>query len=129
MREALIDRQRLNRADHALVVESLREVRLGSAVDLLATYAGRASDLAPWLADAERNRDFNLRFQYLAGLGLNTSQRQRIYGQLMAFCRFPTDLFVAPDETKQALRKSLEMKEQLRKSLEQRRPETQDENR
>lgn len=119
--------QRLDRGDHALVAESLREVQLGSAADLLATYAGRASDLAPWLVGAERNRDFNLRLQYLAGLGLNTRQRQRIYGEVMAFYRFPTDLFVASHEIKERLKKSLEMKELLRKSLEQRLPETQDE--
>ena len=120
--------QRLNRANHAVVVESLRDVKFGSAADLLATYAGRASDLAPWLAHVERNRDSNLRLQYIAGLGLNTNQRQRIYDQIMAFCRFPADFFVTSDEIKERLRKSLEAKELLRKSLEQRRPKTQDEN-
>jgi spermidine synthase len=120
--------RRLDRGDHALAIESLRDVRFGSAVDLLATYAGRASDLAPWLAHAERNRDFNLRLQYIAGLDFNVRQRQQIYDQIMAFCRFPGDLFVASNEIKERLRKSLDMKELLRKSLAQRRSKTQDEN-
>ena len=130
--EATIDvdrmQRRLNRGDHALAVESLRDVRFGSAVDLLATYAGRASDLAPWLAHAERNRDSNLRLQYVAGLSFNIRQRQPIYDQIMAFCRFPGDLFAASEEIRERLRKSLEMKELLRKSLAQRRSKTPDEN-
>ena len=40
-------------------------VGLGSAVDLLGTYAGRKRDLAKWLEKAEINRDRNLRLQYL----------------------------------------------------------------
>ena len=60
----------------------------------------------------------------MAGLGLNARQRQHIYGEMMAFSRFPEDLFIAPEEIKQTLRKSLEMKQRLRKSLEQRRSET-----
>ena len=120
--------RRLDRGDHALAIESLRDVRFGSAVDLLATYAGRASDLAPWLAHAERNRDVNLRLQYIAGLDFNVRQRQQIYDQIMAYCRFPGDLFVASNEIKQRLRKSFDMKELLRKSLAQRRSKTQDEN-
>jgi len=120
--------RRLDRGDHALAVESLRSVRFGSAADLLATYVGRASDLAPWLVHAERNEDLNLRLQYIAGLGLNTRQQQQIYDQIMAFSRFPGDLFAASDEIRAQLRTSLEMKDLLRKSLAQRRPKTQDEN-
>jgi spermidine synthase len=120
--------RRLDRGDHALAMESLRDVRFGSAVDLLATYAGRASDLSPWLANAERNRDVNLRLQYIAGLGFTIRQRLQIYDQIMAFCRFPGDLFAASDDIKERLRKSLEMKQLLRKSLAQRRSKTQDEN-
>ena len=47
--------QRLDRADYAQVAESLREIGVGSAVDLLSTYAGRKSDLGAWSAGAEIN--------------------------------------------------------------------------
>src|SRR5262249_24876699 len=59
--------ERLARPDHAPVVESLREISVYSPMDLFATYAGQRSDLAPWLAGAEINRDRDLRLQYLAG--------------------------------------------------------------
>ena len=52
-----------------------RDVMLKSAGDSSApTPAGRR-DLAPWLADAEINRERHLRLQYLAGLAANTDQR------------------------------------------------------
>jgi spermidine synthase len=63
-----------------LVRQSLSEVMLNSAADILLSYAGRGVDLAPWLADAEINRERHLRLQYLAGLAANTDQRFAIFG-------------------------------------------------
>jgi spermidine synthase len=100
--------QRLDRADHLSVARSVKDVGFGSAVDLLATYAGQGADLAPWLKDAEINRDRNLRLQYLAGMGLNCYQSERIYDDLLRYRTFPEDLFVASDPLIQALRKALE---------------------
>ena len=40
---------RLSRPDDFQVEQSLQEVGLGSPTALLATYAGQARDLAPWL--------------------------------------------------------------------------------
>ena len=59
--------ERLNRDDHARVKQSLAEVGFHSAVGLLATYAGQATDLQEWMRDAQINTDRNLRLQYLAG--------------------------------------------------------------
>ncbi len=98
---------RLDREDHARVVESLREVEFHTAMDLLATYAGRGPDLAPWLADAQINTDRNLRLQYLAGLGLNVSEGQRIYDDLIARRKFPERLFIAPPIEKLELRDAI----------------------
>ena len=50
------------------VAQSLKDVGFGSIFVLLATYGGQASDLQPWLADAQINSDRNLRLRYLAGL-------------------------------------------------------------
>jgi len=47
---------------------------LGSALSLLTTYAGRGPDLRPWLKGGHINRDRNLRLQYLAGMGLNSTK-------------------------------------------------------
>jgi spermidine synthase len=99
--------QRLARADHAVAANSLQKVRFGSAVDLLSTYAGRRSDLAPWLARAELNRDANLRLQYMAGMGQGSRQRQEIYEEMLAYRRFPADLFVASDQLKATLSKAI----------------------
>jgi spermidine synthase len=99
--------QRLDRPDHAAVVKSLREVGLGSAVSLLATYAGNGPGLRPWLEHAQINRDRNLRLQYLAGMGLDSKGAPFIYEQILCFREFPEQLLIASDPRKQALRKAL----------------------
>ena len=100
--------KRLGGADYQRVADSLRNAGFRSALSLLGTYAGRASDLRPWLAGAEINRDRNLRLQYLAGLGLNLYQPDAIYSDMLAYRKFPEDLFVGSDEWAQALRTALE---------------------
>ena len=100
--------QRLDRSDHVLVSQSLGEVNLWSALDLLATYAGQGSDLADWLEGAEINRDRNLRLQYLAGMGMNTYQEKRIYVSLVENFKYPENLFVASGRREGALRRALE---------------------
>ncbi len=84
--------ERLDRPEYADVVKSLREVGLESAFKIFATFAGRASDLKPWLSDAEINRDGNLRLQYLAGLALNSSAEGRIYEEILRYRRSPGGL-------------------------------------
>jgi spermidine synthase len=100
--------KRLERPDYARVLESLVEVQFSSAADLFTTYAGRARDLMPWLQDAAINTDRDLRLQYLAGMGLNLYQERDIYGELVKHRRFPDDLFIASEATKQSIRDSIE---------------------
>jgi len=88
---------RLLRPEFSEVRASLSEVGINSALDLLSTYAGRADELAPWLEDAEINRDRNLRLQYLAGLGINRYEQDLIYRQMLSYITYPEDLFVGPD--------------------------------
>ena len=76
-------KQRLNSPDYREVAESLHEIGIHSATDLLATYAGQKSDLGPWYAGAELNRDGDLRLQYLAGWGINSSLEDFIYRQML----------------------------------------------
>ena len=101
--------QRLDRTDHARVVQSLNEVGFGGAVDLLALYGGRGPDLKPWLEDTEINCDRNLRLQYLAGLGLNTYQGELIYNEMMVYCTFPEELFVGSGRSREALKDAIEI--------------------
>lgn len=96
--------QRLRTPAYSEVVRSLAGVGFGSVPDLLSTYAGRHRDLAPWLEGAVINRDRNLRLQYQAGLETFVEDEDRIYKHLLAYRRFPDDLFVGPEDLKQALR-------------------------
>jgi spermidine synthase len=103
-----IDRK-LQRPEYAPMAKSLREIGMNSAVDLFATFAGRASDLRPWLKDASINRDRNLRLQFLAGMGLNLYQSDVIYSGMLAYARqFPDDLFVGSPQTLQSLREAIQ---------------------
>jgi len=49
---------RIIRPEYAEVKASLAEVGYGSVFDMLRTYSGRGSELAPWLEGAEINREF-----------------------------------------------------------------------
>jgi spermidine synthase len=91
---------RLKRPEYAVLARSLSEVGFGSAVDLLATYAGQAKDMHGWLKDAAINRDRNLRLQYLAGMGLNLREAGTIYNNLVAYRRPPDGLFVGSEALK-----------------------------
>jgi spermidine synthase len=95
---------RLDQADYARVKKSLEEVGFRTSVGLLRSYAGRASDLAPWLVDAQINRDRNLRLQYLAGLELNTNQSDAIHEAMMDYVRLPENLLVGTGMRSVALR-------------------------
>ena len=94
--------QRINAS--AAVRESLSEVTLKSAAAVISTYAGRSRDLAPWLADAQINRERHLRLQYLAGLAANTDQRFDIFQQILNYRRYPADLFEASAELESQMR-------------------------
>jgi spermidine synthase len=95
--------EKLKRPEYAPVAQSLREIGMNSAVDLFATYAGRASDFAPWLADAEINRDRSLRLQYLAGRGLNLYKADVIYADMLNYSKEPDAIFTGSDELREDL--------------------------
>ena len=99
--------KRLDDSKYSGVRDSLADVQFNSAFELMATYAGRASDLAPMLAGAEINRDLNMRLQYIAGWGLNAVTSAKIYRELLSYRRFPDDLLTGTDERMDALRETL----------------------
>jgi spermidine synthase len=98
---------RLNSPQYAPVKDSLREISIYSATDLFANYAGRASDMKAYLADAQINRDRDLRLQYLAGLGLNLYQSGPIYADILKHKKYPDGLFSGSPETLQRLRDAI----------------------
>jgi spermidine synthase len=85
------------------VAESLREIGVGSAVDLFATYSGQKSDLEPWLRGAEINRDGDLRLQYIAGWGINSDMADYLYRQMLRYRRPPVSLFTGSPQSVQSL--------------------------
>ena len=95
---------RLNREDHREVADSLLDVGFGTVLELLATYAGQGRDLEPWLRDAEVNYDRNLRLQYLAGMGLNSDNSEQIFDEIVKYCRFSDELFLAAEPLRKTLK-------------------------
>ncbi len=89
------------------IAQSLAEIGMNSPVDLFARYAGRKSDLTEWLRNVPLNRDRNLRMQYLAGLGLNLDDAAAIYAGLLAYRRFPEDIFVSAEGRVDSLREAI----------------------
>ncbi len=101
------------------VKQSLEEVGFGAGgsgfdlvgrsviSDLFATYAARASDLRPWTADAQINRDKDLRLQYLAGMWFNSYQSTSILQSILEHYRFPANLFAGAQEHLEELKMTL----------------------
>ena len=98
---------RLASPEYAKVAQSLREIGIYTAVDLVATYAGSSTDLKPWTKDALINRDRNLRLQYLAGLSLNTYKADPIYINMTKSARYPENLFTGSEPTMESLRRAI----------------------
>jgi spermidine synthase len=99
--------RKLTSPEYAQVAHSLSEIGIYSAVDLFATYAGRGPEMGGWMQDAMINRDRNLRLQYLAGLGLNLYQSDRIYSGMIAHARYPEGLFTGSEATLRELREAI----------------------
>ncbi|MGW8369259.1 MAG: spermidine synthase, partial [Gammaproteobacteria bacterium] len=100
--------ERLSDPANAAIAASLAEVGIYSAIDLFATYAGDAEELARWTADAEITTDMNLKLQYLAGLGLNQYQNDAIYRSMVEGVRYPANLFTGSDATLQQLERRID---------------------
>ena len=99
--------RRLDQPTYAGVSASLADAGFHSAEELLGAYAGRATDLQPMLDGASITDDRNLRLQYLAGLGVNSRLSPRIYSDILAYRKFPEDLFAGAGARADSLRGKL----------------------
>ena len=90
------------------VRQSLKGVGFRSSLALMATYAGRASELQPWLKKAVLNRDAELRLQYLAGQGLDVYQEETIFSEIKNYRTFPSDFFLGSAYRRETLLRLLE---------------------
>jgi spermidine synthase len=91
--------RRLESPGYEPVAQSLREIGINSATDLFATYAGQHSDLGPWVAGAELNRDNDLKLQYMGGWGINSSMEDYLYRQMMSYRQSPANIFTGSPES------------------------------
>lgn len=96
--------ERLASPEFAQVAQSLQEIGFYSGVELLSTFAAQGPSLRPWLADAQINRDRNLRLQYLAGLALNKYEQAQIYSEILGHREIPPNLFAGDPDRLQQLR-------------------------
>ena len=94
-------------AQNPRLAESLRQVSIGSVVDLLATYGTRAADMQAWFANTPVNRDFSLKLEYISGLALNRQDADPIYENMTRAHTFPEPLFGGPPELLAELRRRI----------------------
>ena len=59
----------------------------------------------PWLADAQINRDRNLRLQYMAAWAVNNYLQAIIYDEMLLYRRFPANLIVGSEQRLEVLRR------------------------
>jgi spermidine synthase len=90
------------------VKQSLSEAGFNSAVDLLATYAGRAPDMQEWSSTAQINTDWNMRLQYLAGMWFNKYIGREILTDIWkSYKKFPDEVFTGSPATLQSLQEAI----------------------
>jgi spermidine synthase len=104
-----VEQARFNRPDFAGVRESLKEVGVNSMSDLLSTYTGNATSLAPWLKGAEISTDDDLRLSYLAGWGINADLADALYRKMLVLRKPPVDLFTGSQDQRYRLFQQMEM--------------------
>jgi spermidine synthase len=88
---------------------ALDEVNVGTIPGLMAQYAGRGKDLAPWLEGAEINRDASLRLEYLAGLALWMTKADTIFREIETYRQYPDDILQNDAEYETDIRQRLNL--------------------
>ncbi len=99
--------RKLQSSGRAAALVSLQDVGFASLADLLSTYAAHAADLKPWLADAEINRDRNLRLQYLAGMQNHQYLGGRIYREMVSHRQPFGDRVIASPALREEIRQRM----------------------
>jgi spermidine synthase len=93
--------------DNEALARSLSDAKLGTALDLFATYAVRARDLDLWLSETAPNSDFSLKLEYISGLAFNLQVADEIYAAMTRVRGYPDGLFDATPEFEAELRQRM----------------------
>ncbi|HEV8549166.1 MAG TPA: fused MFS/spermidine synthase, partial [Polyangiaceae bacterium] len=72
-----------------LIYDSLAEVKIHNAVELVNDYGASGPDMQAWLEGVPVNRDFSLKLEYISGLALNAGEADPIYAHMVAGHTFP----------------------------------------
>ena len=99
------DRLQAGLESNALLRESLADVNMASAMDLLRPYAGRKRDIRRWLGNYQPNLDQNLRLEYLAGRARMSHKQERIYENMTRRLEYPEGFFSVSPEEERMLRR------------------------
>lgn len=101
--------RRYSLPEHEPVRQSLRDIGVNSIFDLFGTYTGSATDLAPYVRNAEINTDADLRLSYLAGWGINSHLEDDLYRQMLRYRPKNTNVFTGSPERVGAVRKFMDV--------------------
>lgn len=104
---AIVDLDNMQRRWTGNVATSLAQVGFQNPVQLVATYAGRASDLKAWIGNAHVNGDMDLRLQYMAGMGLNFNNASLIEQEMSDYYKYPEGMFKGSPELLQQVEAAL----------------------
>lgn len=91
------------------ITSSIRALGLQNPMGLLYHYGGQASDMNEWLADAQINRDRNLRLEYLAGASINSQKASDISRNMLSNIAYPDNLFSLQSISQTVLREYFRM--------------------
>jgi spermidine synthase len=98
----------LRRPEYQPVRQSLSDLGMDSAYELLGTYLGSASSLGRWTAGAPLNTDADLRLSYLAGWGANADMADQHYRNMLRYREEPRKLFVGSPVAIAALEEAIQ---------------------
>src|SRR4029079_13773021 len=76
-------------SSNPVLYQSLAQVKIHNAVELMAVYGTAGSDMQKWLAGVPVNRDFSLKLEYISGLALNAGEADPIYAHMVEGHTFP----------------------------------------
>jgi len=76
-------------SSNPVLYQSLAQVKIHNAVELMAVYGAAGSDMQKWLAGVPVNRDFSLKLEYISGLALNAGEADPIYAHMVEGHTFP----------------------------------------
>jgi spermidine synthase len=90
------------------IEESIHEIEFGSVDNMLSLYVANKEALKDWVVDAQINSDMNLRLEYLAGAAAYQNRREEIFRDIIAYRKWPKELFRGDKARLRAIRENFD---------------------